>query len=100
MSHLVPNPSVRPVTPAEGELFKKFNPELQKRNLELRDKRQQDYQEFLDQLKEYSKSDKPIWVAAAEAQAKAREELTKKKEEEQSIRQKIKEELRAEVQKG
>ncbi|KAL2410837.1 hypothetical protein ABEF95_012603 [Exophiala dermatitidis] len=88
------------VTPSEGELFKKFNPELQKRNLELRDQRQQNYQEFLDQLKEYSKSDKPIWIAAAEAEAKAKDELARRKEEEKSLQQKIKEELRAEVQKG
>ncbi|EXJ86443.1 hypothetical protein A1O3_03394 [Capronia epimyces CBS 606.96] len=88
------------VTPSEGEIFSKFNPDLQKRNLELRDQRQQNYQEFLDQLKEHSKSDKPIWIAAAEAQAKAKEELVKQKEEEKSMQQKIKEELRAEVQRG
>lgn len=91
------------VTPSETELFSKFNPELQKRNLELRDKRQQDYQEFLDQLKEYSKSDKPIWVAAADAQAKAKAELARQKEEKEAerlLQQKIKDEIRAEVQKG
>ena len=47
------------VTPAEGELFKRFSPELQARNLEARDRRQRDYEDFVGKLKEYSRSDKP-----------------------------------------
>lgn len=45
--------------PKEGEVFKQFSPELQKRNLELQDERQRNYQEFLDELKQYSQSEKP-----------------------------------------
>jgi len=86
------------VTPAEGELFKRFNPELQKRNLEMRDQRLKDYEHFLSQLKEYSKSDKPIWTAAAEGQAKAREQLLAKEAEEKANQQRIREEMRAQVQ--
>ena len=48
--------------PKEGELFEKFNPELQKRNLEMRDERTRNYQEYLDQLQRYSKSDKPSMI--------------------------------------
>jgi CBP4 len=47
------------VTPTEEELFKKFNPELQKRSLERREERQEEFNTFVAQLKEYSKSDKP-----------------------------------------
>lgn len=86
------------VTPAEGELFKRFNPELQKKNLELRDQRLKNHEEFISQLKEYSKSDKPIWVAAAEAQANAREQLVKSQAEEQAVQEKMRQEMRAQAQ--
>ncbi|KAB2575731.1 CBP4 domain-containing protein [Lasiodiplodia theobromae] len=58
------------VTPTEEELFKRYNPELQKRSLENRIGKQQDFDDFVTRLKEYSKSDKPIWEAAEEAQRK------------------------------
>jgi len=62
------------ITPAEGELFKRFSPELQAFNLANRDRRQREYEDFVGKLKEYSKSDKPIWEAAAEAQRKQNED--------------------------
>jgi hypothetical protein len=37
----------------------KYNPELQKRSLENRAEKQQDFDNFVMKLKEYSKSDKP-----------------------------------------
>jgi hypothetical protein len=54
--------------------------------------RQQDFDNFVGKLKEYSKSDKPIWEAAAEEerrsrdgkiveQAKLMEEMRRRKEE-------------------
>ncbi|KEF61914.1 uncharacterized protein A1O9_03486 [Exophiala aquamarina CBS 119918] len=86
------------VTPSEGELFKRFNPELQKKNLEMRDQRIQNHEEFITQLKEYSKSDKPIWVAAAEAQEKAREQLIKRQVEEQAVQNTMRQEMRAQAQ--
>lgn len=86
------------VTPDEGELFKRFSPELQKRNLEMRDERLRNHQEFITQLKEYSKSDKPIWVAAAEAQAKAKEDLMRNQGEEEAMQEKIRQEMRAQAQ--
>ena len=47
------------VTPSEGELFNRFSPELQKYNLENRERRRREYEDFVGKLKEYSKSDKP-----------------------------------------
>lgn len=47
------------VTPTEEELFKRYNPDLQRRSLENRQARQQDFDTFTSRLKEYSKSDKP-----------------------------------------
>ena len=51
------------VTPSEEELFSRYNPELQKRSLERRQEKQEDFDNFVGRLKEYSKSEKPIWAA-------------------------------------
>ncbi|RPB01773.1 hypothetical protein L873DRAFT_1788114 [Choiromyces venosus 120613-1] len=60
------------VTPDPDELFKRYNPDLQRKTLELREQREKNYSEFLGKLREYSKSDKPIWVVAAEEEKKQR----------------------------
>ncbi|MCJ1408284.1 assembly factor cbp4 [Ptychographa xylographoides] len=60
------------VTPTEEELFKRYNPELQKRSLENRQQKQEDFDSFVSKLKEYSKSNKPIWEVAAEDEARIR----------------------------
>lgn len=83
------------ITPAEGEVFKRFNPDLQKRNLELREKRIKDNEEFVSKLIEYSKSDKPIWIVAAEAEKREKEQRIKKEAEESSLQQRVREEMRA-----
>ncbi|KAI1176502.1 CBP4-domain-containing protein [Nemania sp. FL0916] len=62
------------VQPTEEELFKRYNPELQKRSLERRYERQKEFDDFVTQLKEHSKSDKPIWTVQEEAIRKQREE--------------------------
>jgi hypothetical protein len=46
------------VTPSEEEIFKRYNPELQRRSLEGRVQRQEEFDHFVKHLKEYSKSDK------------------------------------------
>ncbi|KAF6219555.1 hypothetical protein HO133_004024 [Letharia lupina] len=74
------------VSPTEEELFKKYNPELQKRSLENREQKQQDFDNFVNKLKEYSKSDKPIWIAAAEDEARQRANIA---EEQRRIAQDI-----------
>ena len=88
------------VTPAEGELFKKFSPELQKHNLEKRAQRQADYEDFVGKLKEYSKSDKPIWEAAEEARLKAKAEILRRQAEEESEQERLREEIRREAMAG
>ncbi|KAL8749072.1 MAG: hypothetical protein Q9184_006946, partial [Pyrenodesmia sp. 2 TL-2023] len=50
----------------------RYNPELQKRSLENRKERQQDFNSFVTKLKEYSRSDKPIWEVAAEDEARTK----------------------------
>lgn len=45
--------------PTDEELFKRYNPELQKKSLEGREKRQQEFDEFVTKLKEQSRSNKP-----------------------------------------
>ena len=47
------------MTPTEAELFSRYNPDLQRRSLENRVGKQEDFNKFVAQLKEYSKSDKP-----------------------------------------
>jgi hypothetical protein len=46
------------VSPSEEEIFKRYNPELQRRSLEGRIARQEEFDTFVKHLKEYSKSDK------------------------------------------
>ncbi|KAL7268107.1 Assembly factor cbp4 [Rhizina undulata] len=67
------------VQPEPDELFKKYNPELQKRALAQREQRLKDHEEFLDRLKEYSKSDKHIWVVAAEKEKELRREVAEER---------------------
>ncbi|KAH8654600.1 hypothetical protein BGZ60DRAFT_418853 [Tricladium varicosporioides] len=61
------------VSPTEEELFLKYNPELQKRSLENRKEKLEDFDNFVGKLKQYSKSDKPIWFAAAEDEKQQRD---------------------------
>ncbi|KAF2404405.1 CBP4-domain-containing protein [Trichodelitschia bisporula] len=65
------------VSPTEEELVKKYNPDLQRRSRENREQRQQEFDDFVTRLKEYSKSDKPIWTVAAEAEAAAKSKAKK-----------------------
>lgn len=51
------------LTPTEEELRSRYNPELRKKSLENREERQQDFDDFVTRLKEYSKSDKPSTFA-------------------------------------
>lgn len=61
------------VTPTDEELFKKYNPDLQKRALAHRQERQDNFDLFVDRLKDHSRSDKHIWEAAAESEMNAKE---------------------------
>lgn len=46
------------ISPTEEELFKRYNPDLQKRALESRYERQKEYDDFVTELKKSAKSDK------------------------------------------
>lgn len=47
------------VVPTEEELFKKYNPDLQRRSLESRDQKQLEFDQFVTNLKRQAKSSKP-----------------------------------------
>ncbi|EQK98199.1 hypothetical protein G6O67_002047 [Ophiocordyceps sinensis] len=54
------------LTPSEDELRSRYNPELLRKSTEQREEREQEFDEFVTRLKEYSKSDKPIWIVVKE----------------------------------
>ncbi|KAI1123927.1 CBP4-domain-containing protein [Nemania abortiva] len=62
------------IQPTDEELFQRYNPELQKKSLEGRYERQKEFDDFVTRLKEYSKSDKPIWTVQEEAMRKQKQE--------------------------
>ena len=85
------------VTPSPEELFKasslpffniyqelnakqRYNPELQKRSLENRAARVEQFEDFMGKLRKYSQSDKPIWQAAAEDEANTKQDGLQQRE--------------------
>jgi len=82
------------VTPTEEEIFKRYNPELQKRSLENRQQKQEDFNHFVNKLKEYSKSDRPIWEVAAQDEARNRDRLRLEQEQLKLEAQKIQDEMK------
>lgn len=54
---------VQAIRPTDEDLFKRYNPELQKRSLEEGDRRAQDFDAYVGRLKEWSKSDKSSMFA-------------------------------------
>ncbi|KZZ93280.1 CBP4 domain-containing protein [Moelleriella libera RCEF 2490] len=54
------------LTPTEEELRSRYNPDLLKKSIEGRAEREQEFDEFVTRLKEYSQSDKPIWIVVKE----------------------------------
>jgi hypothetical protein len=49
----------KPAYPFDNGDKQRFNPELQRRSLENRQKNQEEFDQFVTKLKEYSKSNKP-----------------------------------------
>ncbi|OKL63209.1 hypothetical protein UA08_01318 [Talaromyces atroroseus] len=90
---------VQYIRPTDEELFSKYNPELQKAALENRDRREKEYDEYVNKLKEWSKSDKSIWFAVKEeesrrrAQAAAAGASTQSRDEERIQREEMRREL-------
>jgi CBP4 len=85
------------VSPTDEELFLKYNPNLQKRSLENKIGTQQDFDNFVVKLKEYSKTDKPIWEAAAEVEKNRREESMAEQKKLMEEMRRRKDEMRKEV---
>ncbi|EJT70491.1 assembly factor CBP4 [Gaeumannomyces tritici R3-111a-1] len=88
---------VMSITPTEEELFKKYNPDLQKRSLETRHERQKEYDDFVTKLKEYSKSDKSIWIVQAEEQQREKEAQAEARRRAQEDGEARKEQMRREL---
>ncbi|TPX10749.1 uncharacterized protein E0L32_008318 [Thyridium curvatum] len=68
------------VIPTDEELFQRYNPELKKRSLERRYETEKGFDDFVNKLKEQSKSKQSIWVvqkeeARREKQAQLEESL-------------------------
>lgn len=63
------------ISPSEEEIRAKYNPELRQRSIEGKAAREAEFNEFVLKLKEYSKSDKPIWVVQKEEEEKMRQQV-------------------------
>ncbi|OJJ43033.1 hypothetical protein ASPZODRAFT_169626 [Penicilliopsis zonata CBS 506.65] len=63
---------VQYIRPTDEELFKRYNPDLQRRSLEEGERRAQEFDEYVTKLKEWSRSDKSIWLAAQEQEEQKR----------------------------
>ncbi|CAO1598858.1 Assembly factor cbp4 [Xanthoria calcicola] len=86
--------------PTDEELFKRYNPELQRKSLENRQGRQQDFDNFVTKLKEYSKSDRPIWEAAAQDEARTRANSAEEQKKAAAEIQKRRDEIRRQAING
>ncbi|KAL9053077.1 MAG: hypothetical protein Q9162_004999 [Coniocarpon cinnabarinum] len=82
------------ITPTEEELRKRYNPELRARSEANRDEKAREADEFVAKLKEYSKSDKPIWTVWKEDALRQKRAAQKAEEDQKLQRSSIKEELR------
>ncbi|KAL4927555.1 uncharacterized protein BDV17DRAFT_292558 [Aspergillus undulatus] len=88
---------VQKLRPTDEELFKRYNPELQKRSLEEGDRRAREFDEYVGRLKEWSKSDKSIWFAAQEMEEKRREQQDAQRDQAKEQARLQKEEMRKEL---
>ncbi|KAL4958175.1 hypothetical protein BDW69DRAFT_179953 [Aspergillus filifer] len=71
---------VEKIRPTPEELRERFSPEIRQRNLEQGDRREREFDEYVTKLKEWSKSDKSIWVAAHEMEEKRRAAETEQRD--------------------
>ncbi|KAL8732375.1 MAG: hypothetical protein Q9166_002773 [cf. Caloplaca sp. 2 TL-2023] len=69
-------------------------------SLENREGRQQEFDNFVKKLKEYSKSDKPIWVVAAEDEARTRANKAEEQKRLADEIQKRREEIKRQIANG
>ncbi|KAJ5474320.1 hypothetical protein N7475_003886 [Penicillium sp. IBT 31633x] len=85
------------VRPSDEELRKRYNPDLQKRSAEQGDRRAQEFDDYVNKLKEWSKSDKSIWYAAQEEIDNKRAVLEAKRAQEKEQTRTQQEEMRQEM---
>ncbi|OJD09461.1 assembly factor CBP4, partial [Emergomyces pasteurianus Ep9510] len=80
--------------------IQKFNPELQKRNLETRDQRQKDFNTFVTQLKTHAKSDKSIWHSIKQSETTNQKQVDMRRKAELEEAERQKEQIRKELAEG
>ncbi|KPM45088.1 hypothetical protein AK830_g1445 [Neonectria ditissima] len=85
------------LTPTEEELRSKYNPELRKKSLENVEERQQEFDDFVTRLKEYSKSDKPIWIVVKEEEERRKKAISTAAKESKKETDARREEMRREA---
>ncbi|KAJ5502623.1 hypothetical protein N7463_005497 [Penicillium fimorum] len=85
------------IRPTDEELRSRYNPDLRKRSTEQGERRAQEFDDYVNKLKHWSKSDKSIWYAAQEEldQKQAALEAQRVQEKEQTRTQR--EEMRKEM---
>ncbi|PYH91898.1 hypothetical protein BO71DRAFT_384600 [Aspergillus ellipticus CBS 707.79] len=88
---------VQYIRPTDEELFKRYNPDLQKRSLEEGDRRAQEFDDYVTKLKQWSKSDKSIWHAAMEQQEQKLLEIETKRNQAKDDAKVQREEMRKEL---
>ncbi|KAK1141804.1 Assembly factor cbp4 [Aspergillus melleus] len=88
---------VQSIRPTDEELFKRYNPELQKRSMEEGDRRAQEFDDYVNRLKQWSKSDKSIWYAAQEQQEQKRNDISAQKSQAKEEAKTQREEMRKEL---
>ncbi|KAA8643386.1 hypothetical protein EYZ11_003412 [Aspergillus tanneri] len=88
---------VQSIRPTDEELFKRYNPELQKRSQEDGDRRAQEFDDYVNRLKQWSKSDKSIWFAAQEQEKQKRSELEAQRSQAKDEAKVQREEMRKEL---
>ncbi|KAB8069408.1 assembly factor cbp4 [Aspergillus leporis] len=88
---------VQSIRPTDEELFKRYNPELQKRSLEEGDRRAQEFDDYVNRLKQWSKSDKSIWFAAQEQQDQMRSQAAVQRNQAKDEAKLQREEMRKEL---
>ncbi|KAK2591903.1 Assembly factor cbp4 [Conoideocrella luteorostrata] len=85
------------LTPTEEELRSRYNPDLLKKSIEGREERQQEFDDFVVRLKEYSKSDKPIWIVLKEEEERRKKAVFSAAKTQQQEADAQREEMRREV---
>ncbi|KAI9372290.1 CBP4-domain-containing protein [Aspergillus egyptiacus] len=88
---------VQKIRPTDAELIERYNPDLKKRSMEEGDKRAKEFDEYVTKLKQWSKSDKSIWIAAQEMEEQRQAEQAAQRNQAKEDEKKRREEMRKEL---